>query len=130
MGAWQTWSAWHRGRVSATDDPGARLSELRRQTRERISDLQRELDGVMAASAASNADDEHDPEGATIAYEREQLAAMVAAARSSESEVEAAIRRVEDATYGRCVLCGAPIGPERLAARPATPHCVECARRR
>ncbi len=37
-----------------------------------IEALTREFDAVVAASRASNADDEHDPEGATIAFERQQ----------------------------------------------------------
>ena len=48
-----------------------------------IGALTREFDGVVAASRSSNADDEHDPEGATIAFERQQVAALLEAARPS-----------------------------------------------
>ncbi|MDJ0498249.1 MAG: TraR/DksA family transcriptional regulator [Acidimicrobiia bacterium] len=44
-------------------------------------------------------------------------------------EVEAALDRVADGTYGYCVRCGADIPLLRLRALPAAPHCVECSRR-
>jgi RNA polymerase-binding protein DksA len=42
--------------------------------------------------------------------------------------VEAAIRRLDDGTYGSCVRCGQPIAPERLEALPWAAHCIECQR--
>jgi DnaK suppressor protein len=81
----------------------------------------------VAASRDSNADDEHDPEGATIAFERSQLSALVRQARSHLEEVEAAQRRLRDGTFGRCEVCGAAIAPARLAARPVAVTCVGCA---
>ena len=83
---------------------------------------------LVAASEDSNADDEHDPEGATIGFERAQLTAVLAAARQRLSEIDAAIARHETGGYGTCARCGAPIGAERLVALPATTLCVECAR--
>ncbi|HEX2074615.1 MAG TPA: TraR/DksA C4-type zinc finger protein [Geodermatophilus sp.] len=93
-----------------------------------IAALTREFDGVVAASQASNADDEHDPEGATIAFERQQVAALLAQARRRLADVEAALARRADGSYGRCEACGRPIAPERLAARPAARTCIDCAR--
>ena len=93
-----------------------------------IAALSREFDGVVAASRASNADDEHDPEGATIAFERQQVAALIEAARRRLADVEAALGRRRVGTYGRCAGCGRPIAAERLAARPAAPTCIDCAR--
>jgi RNA polymerase-binding protein DksA len=82
----------------------------------------------VAASRASNADDEHDPEGATIAFERQQVAALLEQARRRLADVEAAVRAVEAGIYGMCETCGRPIGEERLAARPAARTCIDCAR--
>jgi RNA polymerase-binding transcription factor DksA len=39
------------------------------------------------------------------------------------SDVEHALRRLDDATYGQCEACGQAIGPEELAARPAARRC-------
>lgn len=41
------------------------------------------------------------------------------------AEVEDALRRLEDGTYGLCQVCGRPIGEARLAAMPATRLCLE-----
>ena len=92
-----------------------------------IEALTREFDGVVAASESSNADDEHDPEGATIAFERSQVAALVLQVRGHLAEVEAAVQRLDRGTYGTCEGCGQPIAPARLEARPASRTCIECA---
>jgi DnaK suppressor protein len=93
-----------------------------------IETLTREFDEVVAASQASNADDEHDPEGATIAFERQQVVALLEQAQRRLADVDAAIARREAGDYGRCETCGRPIGAERLAARPAARTCIDCAR--
>ena len=92
-----------------------------------IAALTGEFDAIVAASQASNADDEHDPEGATIAFERQQVAALLERARRRLADVEAAVTAVEAGTYGRCGSCGRPIGAERLAARPTACTCIACA---
>jgi DnaK suppressor protein len=93
-----------------------------------IETLTRDFDEVVAASRASNADDEHDPEGATIAFERQQVVALLEQARRRLADVEAAMARRDAGDYGICENCGRPIAPERLAARPAARTCIDCAR--
>jgi DnaK suppressor protein len=93
-----------------------------------IDALTREFDQVVAASQSSNADDEHDPEGATIAFERQQTAALLEQARRRLADIDAALARREAGDYGVCETCGRPIGAERLEARPAARTCIDCAR--
>nr|WP_231121809.1 TraR/DksA C4-type zinc finger protein [Motilibacter peucedani] len=81
----------------------------------------------MAASADSNADDEHDPEGATIGFERAQLSALLEQSRARLLELDAALARVEAGTYGTCEVCGQPVAAGRLEARPTARTCVSCA---
>jgi DnaK suppressor protein len=107
-----------------TDPLGAERAAAQAQ----IEALTREFDSLVAASQSSNADDEHDPEGATIAFERQQVVALLEQARRRLADVEAAIRAVEGGVYGICESCGRPIAPERLAARPAARTCIDCAR--
>ena len=82
----------------------------------------------MEATRDVAIDDEHDPEGHTIAWERQQVAALLDETRLTLTDIEAAERRVEDGLYGTCVICGLEIAAERLDALPATPSCVNCAR--
>ncbi|MEP9381945.1 TraR/DksA family transcriptional regulator [Nocardioides cheoyonin] len=86
-----------------------------------------DLRGFVDASRDTNADDEHDPEGATIAFERSQVATLVRDADAHLREVDAALARLADGTYGVCERCGSPIAPGRLEARPAARTCVACA---
>jgi RNA polymerase-binding protein DksA len=111
-------------------DARSRLESEREQTLTRLAGLTHDFDEVVAASRDTNADDEHDPEGATIAFERSQVAALVRQAEHDLAEIEAALRRIEEATYGVCEVCGEPIGAGRLDARPATRWCIRCATRR
>jgi RNA polymerase-binding protein DksA len=104
------------------------LGEERAAAQAQIEALTREFDEVVAASRSSNADDEHDPEGATIAFERQQVVALLEQARRRLADVEAALARRDAGDYGICENCGRPIAPERLAARPAARTCIDCAR--
>ncbi|HET7823353.1 MAG TPA: TraR/DksA C4-type zinc finger protein [Ornithinibacter sp.] len=83
------------------------------------------MTALFAASRDSNADDEHDPEGQTIAYERSQLSAVAQQTREHLAEVEAALERVADGTYGTCQVCHRPVAAERLEARPTARTCVQ-----
>ena len=105
------------------------LEEVRAATQAHLDGLQRDFDGMVDASEASNADDEHDPEGATIAFERAQVAALLEQARGRLADLDRALAQLETGGYGTCEQCGGPIAPERLAARPSARTCIDCARR-
>jgi DnaK suppressor protein len=83
--------------------------------------------GIVAASQASNADDEHDPEGSTIAFERAQVATLLQRARRVREDLTSALQRVQQGAYGACERCGEPIGAGRLQARPDARTCIACA---
>ena len=113
--------------MTAPDDVRRRLADERRRTAERLTGLTQDFDAVVASSRDTNADDEHDPEGATIAFERSQVDALVQQARHQLAEIGVAQRRVAAGTYGICEKCGAPIGEARLEARPTARVCIACA---
>lgn len=104
-----------------------RLAQDRARTIEQIRSLQATFDDIVAATEDVSNDDEHDPEGHTIAWERQQTAALLRAARSHLAELDLAIRRVEGGDYGRCEACGARIPNDRIEALPTTRTCVACA---
>jgi DnaK suppressor protein len=102
------------------------LDAERRRTQQRLAQLRDDHRGFVEASRDTNADDEHDPEGTTIAFERSQVGALVRQAETHLAEVDAARERVELGTYGVCERCGRPVSPERLEAKPTARTCVTC----
>jgi DnaK suppressor protein len=115
--------------VERMDDTRARalLDQEQQAALSLLATLTRDFTGIVAASADSNADDEHDPEGSTIAFERSQVGALIEQAERRIAEIEAARGRVDAGTYGRCEVCGEPIADDRLEARPVARTCVRCA---
>ena len=112
------------------DDVRRRLALEREQALTRLAGLTGDYDAVVAASLDTNADDEHDPEGTTIAFERSQIGALVRQVRHHVAEVDGALDRVDAGTYGVCEVCGRDIGAPRLEALPAARTCITCASRR
>ena len=120
--------------MTTSEDGAVRARELltadRAATLERLGDLEADVALIVEASEGSNADDEHDPEGSTIAYERAQTSALAEQAVTHLREIAAAVQRLDDGTYGVCEVCGDAIPPERLEARPTARNCVAHAARR
>ena len=93
----------------------------------RIVELERSFDDIAASVDTANTDDEHDPEGATLAFERAQVVSLLDEARRQLDALDDAAARIDAGTYGVCERCGSAIPSERLAAVPATHRCVDCA---
>lgn len=89
--------------------------------------LRHDFDSIVEASRSSNADDEHDPEGATVAFERAQVKALLAQSESRLIDIDVALQRCRQGRYGTCDSCGETIAAERLAALPAASTCIRCA---
>jgi DnaK suppressor protein len=100
----------------------------RARARERAAALEREFADLAEAASAAGTDDEHDPEGATLAFERQHSAALLEAAHEQLAGIDVALSKLAAGQYGVCERCGQPIGADRLAARPATLTCIRCAR--
>lgn len=105
----------------------ARLEDRRRRTLARIGSLTRTFDDIVERSTDASRDDEHDPEGATIAYERAQVTALLRAAQAQLSDIDLALDRVAHGAHDTCERCRGPIPPERHVVRPETRTCVDCA---
>ena len=110
--------------------PRELLAAERSDAAARLAALQREFAGVVDSGTMANADDEHDPEGATLAFERQHVAALVRKAHDRLAGIDAALGRLDAGSYGTCTRCGEPVGAGRLAARPAAALCIRCAGRR
>lgn len=62
--------------------------------------------------------------------EADRCEAAVQSVRGQRADVMAALARVEDGSYGKCVDCGLPVPDGRLEARPTTARCVGCQAKR
>lgn len=110
--------------MSTEDDLARRRDEIVA----RISGMARDFAEIVTAAEGSNTDDEHDPEGATIAFERQQLVSLLEDAQRRLVDLDHAIGQMGSGTYGVCEMCGRPIDSERLAARPDARACMDCVR--
>ncbi|WP_378145071.1 TraR/DksA family transcriptional regulator [Cnuibacter sp. UC19_7] len=88
------------------------------------------MESLLADRRVTSDDDEHDPDGAPLSGEWARLRAQLDAADARLADIDAALLRVDDGTYGLCATCGHPIPLERLEVRPTATQCVPCAPRR
>ena len=69
--------------------------------------------------------DQHDADVASDAFEREKDFSILEQVEAELDDVERALRRLDDGSYGSCEACGGAIADERLAEQPATRFCLE-----
>ncbi|MEB3371242.1 TraR/DksA family transcriptional regulator [Saccharopolyspora mangrovi] len=111
----------------ARKTPERLLADHRTEVQHRIESLQRHLASIVESATWTTNDDEHDPEGVTIAYERAQTQGLLADAKAELDALDQAAQRIETGTYGQCQRCGKRISKERLEALPAATVCIRCA---
>ncbi len=110
------------------DQVRTRIVAERRRLQSLVDSLTANFDDLTEAADANPPDDEHDPEGHTIAFERSQLTGRRDSCLRAIAELAAAEIRLDDARSALCQGCGEPIPHERRLAVPTTTRCVECAR--
>ena len=69
--------------------------------------------------------DQHPADAASDAFEREKELSILDQVQAELDDVERALKRLDEGTYGRCEACSVDIGDERLAAVPAARFCLE-----
>jgi DnaK suppressor protein len=106
----------------ATERRRTALLDQQRSLRRELDDLgaDPDADEVAFDADAGFADRSHSTE------ERERVLTMARSLRTNLREVERALGKLEDGSYGRCERCGNPIGEERLDAIPWAPLCIDC----
>jgi len=107
--------------------PAERLAESRSRLEAQLREIDAELTGIRGSRSESTADDEHDPEGSTVSADWSRAVGLRASTIVALDEVEAAVLRLAEGSYGLCVNCGRPIAAGRLEARPAAALCIDCA---
>ena len=94
------------------------LEQHKSELNERISKIKADIAGGLEADSA---------EQATQLENRDVLTALVREGEEELKQIKAALRRMDDGTFGTCVACGESINPERLEARPYSSECISCA---
>jgi RNA polymerase-binding transcription factor DksA len=82
------------------------------------------LANLHAGVADEHVRDRHMADVASDTLEREKDFSVLEQVEAELADVERALQRLDDGTYGQCDACGQPIADERLAAMPATRFCV------
>jgi RNA polymerase-binding transcription factor DksA len=100
--------------------------------RERLESLvrEREAEGIGTESEAESLSelsslDQHQGDIGTETFEREKDFSLLEQLEAEIGDLDAALRKVDEGTYGICEICGRPIEPERLEALPGTRTCIE-----
>ena len=101
------------------EDERARLAEVRNGLSEGNSLDESEGESLAELSSI----DQHQADLGTETFEREKDLAILERVEAELADVEHALRRLDDGTYGTCEACGRPIDDERLEALPAARLC-------
>jgi RNA polymerase-binding protein DksA len=119
--------------VSAIDTDRFRdlLLQERQRVKAAIDNLHEESPGSIGDETGEDAVyDNHLADTATVTYDRELHYTLEENSEHVLAEIEGALRRIEDGTYGVCTNCSKEIPPERLEARPWATLCIGCKRQR
>jgi RNA polymerase-binding transcription factor DksA len=100
------------------------------QERERLSELRHEYDSLREESEDDALHelshyDQHQADTGTETFERERDLSVLEQIEGELADVEHALRRLDEGTYGTCEACGKAIPDERLDALPATRFCLD-----
>ena len=108
-------------------DQLAELESERANYLRQAESLQAEADSLTEDREPGDVQfDEESGEGDTIAVERERDLALSAQATAAVEEIDIAVQKIHDGTYGICEQCGSAIPKERLRALPYAALCVQC----
>ena len=107
------------------------LLEERQRVQAAIDNLHEENPGTISDETGEDAMyDNHLADTATVTFDRELDYTLEENSEHVLAEIDAALKRIEDGTYGQCTNCGKEIAPERLEARPWATLCIDCQRQR
>ncbi len=107
------------------------LLEERDRVTAAIQNLHADHPGTISDETGEDAVyDNHLADTATETYDRELDYTLEENSEHVLRDIDAALRRIEDGTYGTCTNCGKQIPEERLEARPWATLCIDCQRDR
>ena len=99
--------------------------------RQRLQEHRQELmnlyrNDVRAGQESADEGTEDIVDRANNSYNRELMFALSDAERNKLLQVDKALTRIEEGSYGKCLNCGTLIGEKRLQAVPWTRYCIDC----
>jgi RNA polymerase-binding transcription factor DksA len=100
------------------------LDSLRAQLEAERASLQHQLDELRAAGDKSLSFDENFADSGQVAAEQGENRLLAASLGEQLEEIEHALRKFDDGTYGKCETCGQDVAEARLDAMPATRYCI------
>lgn len=107
--------------------PKRELEKYRKLLQEKKTSLLAELAKTRHAEEETTEESTQDiADKAVSSYTREFLYSLNDAERSTVQQIDQALGRIEDGTYGLCLNCGTPVNEKRLSAIHWSRHCVEC----
>lgn len=108
-----------------TQDARRRLTEERSRLTETLDGLETDLEAQKDSLQELSVVDEHQGDIGTETFEREKDLSIVESVRAGLEDIDKALQRLDEGTYGQCEVCHQPIADERLEAVPAARFCVE-----
>ncbi len=108
----------------------ATLADLRTSLEDERASLVARLQEMGGVSDGGLALDQNFADSSQVTAERGEVEALAGSLRESLGDVQAALVKLDDGTFGLCEGCGEPIPPARLEAKPAARLCMECASKR
>jgi RNA polymerase-binding protein DksA len=114
-----------------TDRLRTALVEERERVAAAIENLHAETPGSLTDDSGEEAAyDNHLGDTATVTYDRELGYTLEENSEHVLADIDAALKRIDDGTYGICTNCSQEIPEERLEARPWATLCIDCQRER
>ena len=106
------------------------VQDARQQLEQMLHELDTATTTLEHEGAGDNAElshvDQHPADAATDLVDQDRENALLEAADGQREQIRAALKRIEDGTYGICTDCGTQISEARLGVRPEAARCVEC----
>jgi RNA polymerase-binding protein DksA len=106
------------------------LLEERERVERAIANLRDDHPGTASdeVEEISGTSDNHLAETASVTLDREIDYTLEENSGQVLAEIDGALKKIDDGTYGTCENCGKQIAPERLEAHPWASLCIDCAR--
>lgn len=105
------------------------LANIRTRLEEQRQSLQRDIEDLVTETQSQQDDSgvgNHVGDDASELFERERNLALRSNVQSLLDQVELALHRLDEGSYGICARCGKEIGLERLEAHPSATFCITC----